>query len=852
LVLALFTVSCAVDEPGQTEAPPDEVATVAAALSSINCTESTDTGYTSGNPFQIKVVTVDGKKVEKDTANAYYVMAQAAAQAGVNIQVVSGFRTMAQQQYLYNCYINCNCNNCNLAAYPGYSNHQSGHALDLNTSSPGVLSWLNAHGASYGFSRTVPSEAWHWEWWGGGPGGGPCGPQYPKMSIQVKTYPPSGQGEDFASEGSSSGVMDLWKGQEFVTEVIIRNDPSGAATSTTDSAIAWVWFESPYLEPVSYHIYTDYPKFDLQTWKLSVADGYSQNPDKSNPPANGKYYIEQFAPGEGKKIAFVTRATGYSIGKADHPDVRAWIQHVAGYYGEQTGWNDAVETNHAGTILRAYKQHDVFQRDRWDFDGPNAADTEGWTAANGVSSLAVVPADDQLKIQLAGGDPHIVNSRARVDAGAKKALELTLKSNGAPRMAQVFFKTTAESSWSEAKSERFIAPGGGEMKVLHVDLSANPKWTGTVTGLRLDPATEGTDAFRVDRIRAVASGTTSGDGDGDGYLSAPGPDCDDRAAAVHPGADEVCNGADDDCDGDTDEGDANACGGCGAVGEESCNGVDDDCDGATDEGLTNACGGCGAVPDEICNGVDDDCDGDTDEGCATCEPSEEICNGADDDCDGDTDEGCAVCDPATDPECDPCGPERCNGADDDCDGEVDEDVPLGDACEAGLGACAAPGVWACGPNATFVCAAEDPTAVNGEVCNGVDDDCDGKVDELLVCATCLPGAVGTCALEWVPAGCTVGTHTCGDDGHWLACQPKEACAAQPSVGDPDADVTGGEVVGTVDAESGDTTLSSAEVGGHAGRDGGCSGGAAGGLAGLLAALSTALWRRRRASASRAR
>jgi hypothetical protein len=148
-------------------------------LSSIDCSESTDTGYTSGNPFTITVVTVDGKPVEVATANAYYVMAQAAAAAGVNIAINSGFRTMAQQEYLYGCYINCSCNNCNLAAKPGYSNHQSGHALDLNTSSGGVYAWLEANAAAYGFTRTVPSEPWHWEWWGGGPGGGPCGNKAP-------------------------------------------------------------------------------------------------------------------------------------------------------------------------------------------------------------------------------------------------------------------------------------------------------------------------------------------------------------------------------------------------------------------------------------------------------------------------------------------------------------------------------------------------------------------------------------------------------------------------------------------------------------------------------------------------
>lgn len=143
-------------------------------LSSLNCSLSSATGYKSGSAFSIQLVTVDGKKVEWKTANAYMKMAKAAASAGVTLKVVSGFRTMTEQKYLYACYVNCNCNSCNLAAKPGYSNHQSGHALDLNTSSPGVYSWLNAHGAKYGFKRTVPSEAWHWEWWGSDPGTGPC------------------------------------------------------------------------------------------------------------------------------------------------------------------------------------------------------------------------------------------------------------------------------------------------------------------------------------------------------------------------------------------------------------------------------------------------------------------------------------------------------------------------------------------------------------------------------------------------------------------------------------------------------------------------------------------------------
>jgi hypothetical protein len=181
----IFVLGCGAAPDEEHEEPPP--LTVTSELSSIDCTEHTDTGYTSGNPFTITVVTVDGKPVERDTANAYYVMAQAASAAGVNIAINSGFRTMQEQEYLYSCYVNCSCNNCNLAAKPGYSNHQSGHALDLNTSAGGVLGWLEANGAAYGFSRTVPSEPWHWEWWGGGPGGGPCGNKPPGGYLDSAT-----------------------------------------------------------------------------------------------------------------------------------------------------------------------------------------------------------------------------------------------------------------------------------------------------------------------------------------------------------------------------------------------------------------------------------------------------------------------------------------------------------------------------------------------------------------------------------------------------------------------------------------------------------------------------------------
>jgi hypothetical protein len=98
------------------------------------------------------------------TACAFSKLRAAALQSGVNIKINSGFRTLARQQYFWNCYQTKSCNNGNLAARPGTSNHGVGIALDLNTASGGVYTWMTNNARKYGFVRTVPSETWHWEY----------------------------------------------------------------------------------------------------------------------------------------------------------------------------------------------------------------------------------------------------------------------------------------------------------------------------------------------------------------------------------------------------------------------------------------------------------------------------------------------------------------------------------------------------------------------------------------------------------------------------------------------------------------------------------------------------------------
>ena len=120
------------------------------------------TAYVNGRATRIRISSIgNGKSMRTDAAAAFNKMKAAARRAGVSLTPVSGFRTMAQQKHLYALY---RAGRGNLAARPGYSNHQGGTAVDISTGSyaSSTYRWLKSHARQYGFVNDVRGEPWHW------------------------------------------------------------------------------------------------------------------------------------------------------------------------------------------------------------------------------------------------------------------------------------------------------------------------------------------------------------------------------------------------------------------------------------------------------------------------------------------------------------------------------------------------------------------------------------------------------------------------------------------------------------------------------------------------------------------
>jgi hypothetical protein len=251
---------------------------------------------------------------------------------------------------------------------------------------------------------------------------------------------------------------------------------------------------------------------------------------------------------------------------------------------------------------------------------------------------------------------------------------------------------------------------------------------------------------------------------------------------------ESCNTVDDDCNAQIDDVSgrgqscniSNAFGTCSGIrdcvagqgaltcvgktpGAEVCNYLDDDCDGTTDEGFptlnqscSNGVGACqrfgfnvctangagvqcnavaGASSAEVCDGIDNNCNGQTDEGAAfaqkgqPCTLGQGVCQvtGVYQCAANGASVACSQTPPAAAVQTEA---GLCNNLDDDCDGSIDEDFAnKGQVCSVGTGVCRAFGNFVCAANGASTTCNAVAGASSAETCDLLDNNCDGQTDE---------------------------------------------------------------------------------------------------------------------------
>ncbi|HEX2503461.1 MAG TPA: transglycosylase SLT domain-containing protein [Miltoncostaeaceae bacterium] len=128
------------------------------------------TGWATGGGYSGPLVHRDGKPMCPAVGAAFDLMEAAASADGVDLVVVSGFRSDAEQAALF-----ARHPDPRWVAPPGRSRHRDATELDLNMHDGrgGAYGWLSRNGSRFGFVQRYSWEPWHWGYLAGCGGGAP-------------------------------------------------------------------------------------------------------------------------------------------------------------------------------------------------------------------------------------------------------------------------------------------------------------------------------------------------------------------------------------------------------------------------------------------------------------------------------------------------------------------------------------------------------------------------------------------------------------------------------------------------------------------------------------------------------
>lgn len=218
--------------------------------------------------------------LQKDAATAFNKMRSDAASQGIDLNVLSGYRSVSVQQQLWDAQVaklGSEIKAAQISAPPGYSEHQTGYAFDVGTNDPSsnldqsfkstaAYGWLNKNAGQYGFTQSYTGqqgqgageEPWHWRYEG-------------DAKAKEVFHPTTSPGTYNCSGNSGADDCTVYKGVHVgaFKEAIAKTESPGIGPSAV----------GPLLAPVSSdpHYQVAIGKYQFMTFRKEVIDEVTKN-----------------------------------------------------------------------------------------------------------------------------------------------------------------------------------------------------------------------------------------------------------------------------------------------------------------------------------------------------------------------------------------------------------------------------------------------------------------------------------------------------------------------------------------------------------------------------------------------
>ena len=132
----------------------------------------------------------------------------------------------------------------------------------------------------------------------------------------------------------------------------------------------------------------------------------------------------------------------------------------------------------------------------WEFNTPG--DNESWAHHN-IDAWSV-ETDGKFRIDPGPTDPWIDQPYISLDATFYNAVNINMASNAPDRVGAIYFTNSESSEFSEDKKVDFDVSNDDDWHDYSIFMGSQPMWTGTITGIRIDPADYGRKEGEVDSI----------------------------------------------------------------------------------------------------------------------------------------------------------------------------------------------------------------------------------------------------------------------------------------------------------------------------------------------------------------